>query len=271
MVVYLNAQVMEANSIFSRWDDLVFEHRNKSYGAYLLRRHYPDRLFLGLLVTTMAVLIILSLQDAVRHSPTTPVPTFKPNDGIIVLNSIPPIVEPKKKSQTVSQPRKDVTRRTIPVVTTDEVIEDEQVVAIEEMVSFTDSVEGEGEGGLGVGETDIPVYAPPVGDEPVVTAEEMPFYAGGQEEIIKFIKKHLRYPSAPRRMGVDGTVYVKFVVNGDGSVSNVEVLRGIHRDCDEEAVRVVSMLPGWKGGKQGGRPVRVRMVLPIKFKLDGIR
>jgi protein TonB len=68
-------------------------------------------------------------------------------------------------------------------------------------------------------------------------------------------------------MGIEGIVYVSFLILGDGTVTDVKVLRGIHTDCDKEAVRVISKLPGWSGGKQGGIPVSVRMVLPVKFKL----
>ena len=84
----------------------------------------------------------------------------------------------------------------------------------------------------------------------------------------KFIAKNLRYPPSARRMGVDGTVYVSFVVGKDGTINDVKVLRGISADCDKEAVRVVQMMPPWKPGKQNGKAVFVRFNLPIKFKLN---
>ena len=68
-------------------------------------------------------------------------------------------------------------------------------------------------------------------------------------------------------MGMDGTVYVRFIVNGDGSVSDLEVIKGVHPDYDKEAKRVIAMLPSWKGGRHHGISVSVRMVLPIKFSL----
>jgi protein TonB len=83
-----------------------------------------------------------------------------------------------------------------------------------------------------------------------------------------YLSKNLKYPTQARRMGIEGTVIVVFVVNTDGSIQNVEVLRGIGGGCDEEAVKVVSDAPKWEPGKQRGRPVRTRMRLPIRFKLS---
>lgn len=97
--------------------------------------------------------------------------------------------------------------------------------------------------------------------------ENAPNPPGGIEGWNKYLKKNLNYPTQARRMGIEGTVYVVFVVNTDGSIVDADVLRGIGGGCDEEALRVVKAAPKWEPGKQRGRPVRVRMRLPIKFKL----
>lgn len=97
--------------------------------------------------------------------------------------------------------------------------------------------------------------------------ENAPNPPGGMEGWNKYLSKNLNYPTQARRMGIEGTVYVVFVVNTDGSIVDVDVLRGIGGGCDEEALRVVKAAPKWEPGKQRGRPVRVRMRLPIKFKL----
>lgn len=97
--------------------------------------------------------------------------------------------------------------------------------------------------------------------------ENAPNPPGGMEGWNKYLKKNLNYPTQARRMGIEGTVYVVFVVNTDGSIVDADVLRGIGGGCDEEALRVVKAAPKWEPGKQRGRPVRVRMRLPIKFKL----
>jgi protein TonB len=83
----------------------------------------------------------------------------------------------------------------------------------------------------------------------------------------EYVGKKLKYPAQARRMNIEGKVFVEFVVNRDGSLVDVKVMKGIGAGCDEEAVRVIQSAPAWKPGKQRGKPVRQRMVLPITFKL----
>lgn len=105
-------------------------------------------------------------------------------------------------------------------------------------------------------------------DEIFDVVETQPNPPGGMSGWNEYLSKNLKYPTQARRMGVEGTVIVVFVVNTDGSIQDVEVLRGIGGGCDEEALRVVSAAPKWEPGKQRGRPVRTRMRLPIRFKLS---
>ena len=97
--------------------------------------------------------------------------------------------------------------------------------------------------------------------------EEMPQFPGGENKLMEYIAKNLTYPQEARDKGIDGRVFVAMVIEKDGSVSNVKVLRGIGGGCDEEAVRVISALPKWKPGKMNGEPVRVSYQIPINFKL----
>ena len=101
----------------------------------------------------------------------------------------------------------------------------------------------------------------------VTKVEVMPEYPGGYEALIQFIRKNLTYPKSARREGVDGTVYVQFIVGADGSISDIRTLRGVSPDCDREAERVIGLMPNWKPGKVDGKDVAVSFVLPIKFKL----
>lgn len=98
--------------------------------------------------------------------------------------------------------------------------------------------------------------------------EAMPEYPGGDLERMKFLNKNINYPTMARESGIQGMVYVTFVVERDGSVTDVRVMRGIGGGCDEEAVRVVKAMPKWIPGKQRNRPVRVQFNLPIRFTLQ---
>jgi TonB family protein len=104
-------------------------------------------------------------------------------------------------------------------------------------------------------------------DEVFDVVEESPEFPGGMEAWNNFLKDNLKYPSQAGRMGIEGTVYLVFEIKTDGSVHNIELLRGIGAGCDEEAMRVIGKSPNWIPGKQRGRLVNVRMRLPIRFKL----
>ena len=116
--------------------------------------------------------------------------------------------------------------------------------------------------------------APEVVDEEVVEqeifkiVEEMPSFPGGEAKLMEYVGKNIKYPQIARETGIQGRVFVNFVVEPDGSVSNVTVLRGIGGGCDEEAMRVVKNMPKWKPGKQRGKAVRVQYMLPVNFRLQ---
>ena len=100
--------------------------------------------------------------------------------------------------------------------------------------------------------------------------EEMPKFPGGEEAMFKFISENVKYPQEAKDKNISGRVFVNFVVEKDGSVDEVNVLRSIGGGCDEEAVRVVKSMPKWTPGKQKGKPVRVSYIIPFVFKLDGV-
>ncbi len=123
--------------------------------------------------------------------------------------------------------------------------------------------------------TSVPDYIPEIEDEPeflpddipMAIPEVMPEFPGGLSALYEFLKDNVNYPDFAKQVGIQGTVYLCFVIEKDGFISNVEILRGIGGRCDEEAVRVVKSMPPWKPGRQMGRPVRVAYKLPIKFTL----
>jgi protein TonB len=104
-------------------------------------------------------------------------------------------------------------------------------------------------------------------DEIFTIVEESAAPKGGMAAFYKYVGDKMKYPPQARRMGIDGKVFVEFVINKDGSISDVKAVKGIGAGCDEEAVRVVQGAPAWTPGKQRGKPVKQRMVLPITFKL----
>jgi len=105
--------------------------------------------------------------------------------------------------------------------------------------------------------------------DPIFTVvEKMPEFPGGMEKMMQFITNKIRYPQEAKEANVEGKVYVQFVVNKNGSITDVKVIRGIGSGCDEEAMRVVQSMPKWNPGTQRGKPVNVRMLLPVSFRLN---
>jgi protein TonB len=104
-------------------------------------------------------------------------------------------------------------------------------------------------------------------DEIFTIVEESAAPKGGMAAFYKYVGDKMKYPPQARRMGIDGKVFVEFVINKDGTITDVKAVKGIGAGCDEEAVRVVQSAPSWTPGKQRGKPVKQRMVLPITFKL----
>lgn len=98
--------------------------------------------------------------------------------------------------------------------------------------------------------------------------EEMPSFPGGSGAMYTYLGKNIKYPKEAQEKGISGTVYVTFVVEKDGSINFVELLRGTNKLLDDEAIRVVKAMPKWEPGKQKGKPVRVKYNLPVKFLLD---
>ena len=106
-----------------------------------------------------------------------------------------------------------------------------------------------------------------VAEEIFTIVEDQPSPKGGMAAFYEYVGKKLKYPAQARRMGIEGKVFVEFVVDKDGTITNVNAIKGIGAGCDEEAIRVIQASPKWNPGKQRGRPVKVRMILPITFKL----
>lgn len=114
-------------------------------------------------------------------------------------------------------------------------------------------------------------FYPPIvdEDEPISISQQMPEFPGGEKAMYQFLRDNINYPELATKHAIEGTVYLKFVIERDGSVSNIEILQGVPGGamCDREAIRVVEKMPKWMPGKQRGREVRVNFTLPIRFKL----
>jgi protein TonB len=251
------------------WEDIVFENRNKEYGAYIIRTLYSRNL-----ITACGIMLLLI---ALGFSYPTIAAWFKSDDvvveekkltTVVALDQPPPISEtpPPPPKVEIPPPVKTI-KYVAPKVTKEEVVE-EEIPTIEEIKKTevsTETVEGPTEV---VFEEPVKEVAEVEDNQVYTFVEQNAEFPGGTEAMYKFINKNVKYPAQARRMGTEGRVFVGFVINKDGSIVDVGIVKGISAECDKEAMRVVQMMPPWKAGKQNGKAVRVKFILPINFKLS---
>jgi protein TonB len=248
------------------FDDIVFEDRNKEYGAYRLRKKYNRNVLIALLIGTIilgtAVItpylnakaaenrtkrqerqVEIKMENLDQPAETVappPPPPPPPQDVAQQAKYVPPVVVDSVKPEEVVQ-----------LMTADQAqveVQDEEVVEIVE-----------------VAKEEVEEEDPEA--EPFVVVEEMPMYPGGEIELLKWIMEHTQYPEVAKENNIQGKVIVRFCVTSKGTVDRVSILKGVDPELDKEAIRVVQQLPAFKPGKQGGKPVPVWYMVPINFTL----
>ena len=176
---------------------------------------------------------------------------------VSITEEMVPITLPEKK--TVPPPPAAVTKAEII-----EIVEDDAEVEEDIMASFEDNVEW-----VDLDEYDVVEVEPePEEEEVFMVVEDAPEFPGGTNALYDYLRKNIKYPSICRESNITGRVIVSFTVNKDGSIVDVEVVKGVHPQMDKEAVRVVNAMPKWKPGSQRGKPVRCRFNLPVNFRLN---
>ncbi len=250
-----------------RWNDIIFENRNKAYGAYVIRKSYDDNVLTGWTISLgVATLVFLCSFFSIEKEILPPISVTDSGCGLIP----PPIVNPNTKSAPTPPEPKQVNKNFPPVAAVTNVPDQKPVEpTVLENSGGTGSTENPGAGNSLPG-SDIGTVAIPEPPKPefILNPEVKPEYEGGLEAMMTYIQRKLRYPAVARRKGDEGTVYVSFIISSTGAVTRVEVIKGVSKECDQEAVRVISMMDKWSPGMQNKMPVAVNLVLPIKFKLD---
>jgi len=260
-------------------NDIVFENRNKSYGAYDLRKGYGQTIQRSVVMGVAFFLLLVMFPKL--YARLTPDP--KPDDIAWLVEANP--VDIKMEELPKPPPVKEEVAPAPKTVKslTPEVLPDNEV-EVENLPPVLEELENAQPSTATVDGVEMDVIAPPVENAPNAKSEvvgvearkeetfthveQSPQYAGGNEAMAAFLRKNLKYPRPASQAGVQGKVFVQFTVGSDGKIENATALKGIGFGCDEEAVRVVKMMKDWMPGKQAGVPVRVRFTLPIAFQLD---
>lgn len=264
--------ITELDLYKSGWLELVFDDRNKAYGAYDLRKHYADNLFKALGFTIGGfVTLMLVCSFFMTRNPYVKVTQVITDPNIVVPQTVkPPVTPPRQRVEPPAQ--RSTVRYPQPVVRPDP--QSENPPKIEDLKTAEagqQTVKGD------EGKIDIPELSKGGGGTTVVTEETgpvdmrsvevMPEPVGGAAAWSKFLQKNLRFPNQAQDAGVGGKVWLSFIVEKDGHLSSITVDRGAGYGMDEEALRVLKLAPAWKPGIQNGHAVRVKFNLPFNFQL----
>lgn len=271
--------------ISSDWVDLVFEGRNKAYGAYRLRKSTTKRNILAmvavviLLIVAFIILTVKNFVDEQRAkvamTQVAELTNYKQPEKKAEVKQKKVEVEPERVVERV----KSSIKFTAPVIKKDEEVKpDEELKTQDELMSTktaigTFDVKGndDANGEIIKAKEVIAEPEPPKHEEENKVfdiVEQQPLFPGGPAALMKYLSENTKYPVVAQENGVQGRVTVQFVVEKDGSISDVHVLRGVDPSLDKEAVRVVKSMPRWTPGKQNGITVRVNYRVPVLFRLQ---
>ncbi len=263
-------------------DDIVFEGRNKAYGAYALRRLYGRHVLKAIAMAGALLLLLVALPIVIRTlwpPLVVAVPIIPEGPEVVIMpppTFVQPPVTPPPASQATISLRTDLDE--LPT----KVVKDELATPRPEQPAVAQpAIDGpvargdinlDGTGGLNTtpgpskgGNDTAASSAAPAVSKPFAYVEVMPEFVGGNAAMMQYLQRHLKYPTQALRANVEGRVYIAFTVNPDGAISDVEVLKGLGYGTDEEASRVIRQMPNWKPGYQNHRAVPVRYNLPITF------
>ena len=273
-----------------KWVDMVFAGKNKEYGAYKLRKGTSGRNIKALLILVIAAALVggFLAWKVIEQKQAEEQQAYMEAMKLAELQQqakkeekkkepVKPKIEPKKEIPVARETQKF----TAPVIKKDELVKEEnqvkQMDKLDDKVAVgTENKEGVKDRTVEAVRSEIAVAAPPPPPAPkpeVATkvfdvVEEMPSFPGGQGALMQYLASNIKYPVVAQENGVQGRVIVSFVVERDGSISDVKVARSVDPSLDREAQRVVKSMPKWKPGKQNGSAVRVKYTVPVVFRLQ---
>lgn len=274
------------------WTDIIFEGRNKDYGAYELRstsvaRHNKSVLYtlLGAALIVGLALSFVAVQNFIAERSITD--AGEQEEVLVEMATDEPEQEPEQQKLEQPEPEKlpeevlnSVKVTELKIVEDEKVKKEDEIKAQDELkettTAFGSSDNDKGTDDRNITETkkeEVIVEKKeekPAEPEKIFTSvEQNPEFPGGQAALLKYLSSHIQYPPQAAENGKEGKVVVQFVVEKDGHVGEVKVVRSVDKDLDREAIRVCKSLPKFTPGRQNGQPVRVWFTLPVTFKLQG--
>ncbi|NDV78164.1 energy transducer TonB [Dysgonomonas sp. 511] len=271
----------------SEWCDIIFEGKNKAYGAFELRQSSSKRHLVAFGFILILAIFISFLPSIINKIEAANAPrTEGVNDKYRVIEIDQIKEEPIADLIKPEIPEPPVYRKMEKFVPPTIVDNDTEIKPDQEMVSVSDVLDNKdaviGAFSVKDGSTDVSAEIKKFRDDvmnegngsgtakevpPLITAEFPPQYPGGTQEMYRYIAETLKYPVAEQEMGIQGRVTIRFVVSKTGDIKDIQILKGVSPNCDKEAIRVLKSMPRWIPGKQNGHPVAVYFTIPIVYQL----
>ena len=274
--------------ISNEWSDMMFENRNKEYGAYVLRRQTGRRNVISMVAVLLlfaAVMVFMIAKNAYEayqkeHAVMDQVTELsaltqqKKKEAKVERKEIPV----KQEQQQVVEKVKSSVKFTAPVIKKDDEVKPEDELKSQDEIMNSKvavgalNVVGNDENGEVLKAKEVIATEPvkPKEEENKVfdVVEQMPSFPGGMGALMQYLSSHIKYPVVAEENGIQGRVICTFVVERDGSITDVRIAKSVDPSLDKEAMRVVSKMPRWIPGKQNGSAVRVKYTLPVTFRLQ---
>lgn len=267
------------NLYTTQWLDLVFQNRNKSYGAYELRKHNNETTSKALAYACIlfsAFIIVPWMYGLITPVSVITVPdSSDPIEVTLTRIQEEKTIIPPSHTAKPEPPKSVQYTRMVVAPTVPDNVEPPSQLEIEQAVIGPETIAGT-KGAeinpitLSTGNTEGTGIAEPVSENTIFTLdaiEKYPQFPGGAEAFSKYLSRHLRYPGAAAEKGIQGKVLVSFIIERNGELSNIKIVRSIGGGCDEEAMRVLAKSPKWSPGIQNNQQVRVAYNIPINFRL----
>jgi protein TonB len=262
-----------------KWLSLVFEGKNKQYGAYVHREESSDQHIKSMIIITVVLLLAIFLPKIIKSVLPAGGGIEQVTDVNLSNIDLNKDVPPENQIKQIEVPPPPELKTTVaftpPVVTKDKDIKDEELIKTQQDLTETKAdisvadVKGADNGKVDIADLqEHKVVVEEKKPEIFSHVEVMPQFPGGDAALLKWLGDNITYPTIAQEQGIQGRVTLRFVVKPDGSVDDVQVVKSLDPSCDKEAVRVVKKMPKWIPGKQNGNPVYVYYSLPVTFRLQ---
>ena len=226
----------------SEWCQLIFEGKNQAYGAYRMRANSPRRHTIAMLIVVAIAIVGFTIPTLLKLA------TPEQKEVMTEVTTLSKLAEPEIKQEEIKS--------------------QEELTSTKVAISIADVKGNDEANGADIADLKQVVTQAAEPEKVFDMVEQMPTFPGGQQELMSYLGKNIKYPTIAQENGTQGRVIIQFVVERDGTITDVHVARGVDPYLDKEAVRVVQSMPKWIPGKQNGKAVRVKFTVPVMFRLQ---